>query len=78
MMGLLCESFTLSLQQIMTGLSSLQLSLHQSQRLPGWEDSFSVLFRGQRKLHEQSFDCLTPVPDIVRVFLVQVNIIKIN
>jgi hypothetical protein len=50
MRGLLCQSFTLSLQQIMTSLSSLQLSLHQSQRLPGWEDSFSVLFEGQHKL----------------------------
>lgn len=34
----------------MTSLSSLQLSLHQPQRLPGWEDSFSVLFGGQHKL----------------------------
>jgi hypothetical protein len=50
MRGLLCQSFTLSLQQIMTSLSSLQLSLHQPQRLPGWEDSFSVLFGGQHEL----------------------------
>jgi hypothetical protein len=50
MRGLLCQSFTLSLQQIMTSLSSLQLGLHQSQRLPGWEDSFSVLFGGQHEL----------------------------
>jgi hypothetical protein len=35
----------------MTSLSPLQFSLHQSQRLPGWEDSFSVLFGGQYKLH---------------------------
>lgn len=42
-LDLLGESFTLSLQQIMTSLSSLELRLHQPQRLTGWEDSFSIL-----------------------------------
>ena len=44
---LLSESFTLSLQQIVTSLGSLELRLHQSQGLTGREDSLSILGGGQ-------------------------------
>ena len=39
---LLCESFTLSLQQAVAGLSTLQLAVHLAQRLPRGEDGFSL------------------------------------
>lgn len=42
-LDLLCKSFTLSLQQIMASLSSLQLRLHQSQGLPSCKDSLPIL-----------------------------------
>jgi hypothetical protein len=39
----LCQSFTLALEQIMASLSTLQLALHQTKRLPRREDGFSCL-----------------------------------
>lgn len=40
---LLCESFTLSLQQTVASLSSLELRLHDAQRLPSREDWLAIL-----------------------------------
>lgn len=42
----LCESLTLSLEEIVASLSSLELALHGTQRLAGGEDGFPVLRRG--------------------------------
>jgi hypothetical protein len=72
--NVLCESFTLSLQQIMSGLSSLELRLHQSQGLPSREDCFSILRGVSTSLINISFDCLTPAPDILAVLVVQEDI----
>ena len=41
------KSFTLALQQAVSSLSSLQLGLHQTQRLPGRKDSFTILANRQ-------------------------------
>lgn len=40
---LLCESFTLSLQQTVTSLGSLELRLHDTQLLPSREDWLAIL-----------------------------------
>ena len=72
--NVLCESFTLSLQQIMSGLSSLELRLHQSQGLPSREDRFSILRGVSTSLINTSFDCLTPAPDILAVLVVQEDV----
>jgi len=39
----LCQSFTLPLEQIVAGLCALELALHQAQRLARREDGFSRL-----------------------------------
>jgi hypothetical protein len=62
----------------MTSLSTLQLSLHQSQRLPGWEDSFTVLLEVSTGCIKESFACITPVPDMLTKFLVHVKIVERN
>ena len=43
MMGLLGEGFTLPLQQAVTGLGSLELRLHDTQRLSRREDGLAIL-----------------------------------
>jgi hypothetical protein len=42
MSSILCQCLTLSLQQTVTGLSALQLAVHLTQYLPGWEDGFPL------------------------------------
>lgn len=40
---ILCEGFTLALQQIVAGLGALELALHQPERLSGWENGLPSL-----------------------------------
>lgn len=40
---ILCESFTLLLEQTMAGLSSFELRLHNTERLPRRENGLTIL-----------------------------------
>jgi hypothetical protein len=42
---ILCQSFTLSLQQTMASLRTFQFTLHQPKRLAGREDRLTALIR---------------------------------
>lgn len=48
--GLLGEGFTLSLEQAVADLSSLELRLHETQRLSRREDSLAVLRKALMRL----------------------------
>lgn len=66
-MGLLGEGFTLSLEQTVADLSSLELRLHETQRLSRREDSLAVLKKSLMRLAWVECNSLihTPAPDML-------------